>query len=129
MAHGPANLPKNNYLVIGRWDHGGTQKPRKGIEGVAIPDAAVLDMENLHVDWYDWVLGRGPKPEFLHDRVAYFMLGANEWQYASSLDAASSGKTVTLFVDDREGTPKDMFHSGLPTAFSSLGSRGAASKK
>jgi uncharacterized protein len=110
--HAPAAAVNQDYLVIGPWDHGGTQKPTKEIEGLSIPDPAVIDMDALHADWYDWVLGRGPKPAFLHDRVAYFMLGADEWRYAKTLEAASSGKELTLFLSDSDGTPKDLFHSG-----------------
>ena len=53
----PAAAKSQHYLVIGPWDHGGTQKPTKEIEGLAIPDAAVIDMDALHADWYNWVLG------------------------------------------------------------------------
>jgi hypothetical protein len=107
----PAAAVSQGYLVIGPWDHGGTQKPTKEIEGLAIPDAAVIDMDALHADWYDWVLGRGPKPAFLHDRVAYFMMGADEWRYAKTLDATSSGKVLNLYLSAPEG-PRDLFHSG-----------------
>ena len=107
----PAAAVSQGYLVIGPWDHGGTQKPTKEIEGLAIPDAAVIDMDALHADWYDWVLGRGPKPAFLHDRVAYFMMGADEWRYAKTLEAASSGKVLNLYLSAPEG-PRDLFHSG-----------------
>jgi uncharacterized protein len=99
-------------LVIGPWDHLGTQHPNKTIEGLSIPDAAVLDMNELHADWYDWVLGRGPRPALLRDRVTYYMMGANEWRYAHSLESASSGRSLTLYLEDRAGTPQDLFHSG-----------------
>jgi putative CocE/NonD family hydrolase len=99
-------------LIIGPWGHLGTQHPRKEIEGLAIPDSAVLDMNELHADWYDWVLGRGPRPALLRDRVTYYMMGANEWRYAHSLDGASSGRNLSLYLEDPAGTPKDVFHSG-----------------
>jgi len=99
-------------LLIGPWDHLGTQRPQKTIEGLSIPDAAVLDMNKLHADWYDWVLGRGPRPELLRDRLTYYMMGANEWRYAHSLDGASSGRNLTLYLEDPAGTPRDLFHSG-----------------
>lgn len=102
----------NIQLVIGPWDHLGTQHPEKTIEGLAIPDSAVLDMNKLHADWYDWVLGRGPRPALLRDRVTYYMMGANEWRYAHSLAGASSGRDLTLYLEDPAGTPKDLFHSG-----------------
>ena len=112
MANAPEAQTKNCYLVIGPWDHGGTQRPQKEILGVKIPDAAVLNMDGLHADWYDWVLGRGARPEFLKDKVAYFMLGADEWRYAKSLEAASSGKTLDFYLSAQEGTPESVFHSG-----------------
>jgi uncharacterized protein len=103
----------NHYLVIGPWDHFGTQKPGKQIEGLTIPGSAVLDMDGLHADWYDWILKRGPRPALLKDRVTYFMLGADEWRYAPSLEAASSGGSMEFFLSAPEGTPKDIFHSGV----------------
>jgi uncharacterized protein len=99
-------------LVIGPWGHLGTQHPRKVIEGLAIPDSAVLDMNELHAEWYDWVLGRGPRPALLRDRVTYYMMGADEWRSAHSLAGASSGKNLTLYLEAAAGTPSDIFHSG-----------------
>ena len=112
VAHAPAAAIAQLHLVIGPWDHFGAQEPVKMIEGVSIPEAAILDMQKLHADWYDFALGRGPLPPILHERVAYFMLGADEWRYAKSLEAASSGKKLTLFLADSAGTPQDLFHSG-----------------
>jgi uncharacterized protein len=111
-AHAPAAAESRSYLVIGPWDHGGTQRPTKTIMGLPIPDAAVLDMPSFQADWDDWILGRGGKPEFFRDKVAYFMLGANEWRYAPSLPAASSGTDATFCLSDAEGTPLDVVHSG-----------------
>ena len=112
MAHAPASQLAKQVIVIGPWDHLGTQHPVKEIEGLAIPQAAVLDMNKLQADWYDWVLGRGPRPAFLRDRVAYFMLGADEWRYAPTLESASSGQVLDFYLSAPEGTPKDVFHSG-----------------
>jgi len=111
-AHAPATAAAQLHLVIGPWDHAGAQEPVKMIEGVAIPQSAIIDMQKLHADWYDFVLGRGPVPHLLRDRVAYYMLGADEWRYAKSLEAASSGKELPLFLADSSGTPQDVFHSG-----------------
>jgi uncharacterized protein len=103
----------NILLVIGPWDHLGTQHPQKVIDGLTIPDSAVLDMNELHADWYDWVLGRGPRPALLRDRVTYYMMGANVWRHADSLAGASSGESLALYLEDPAGTPKDLFHSGM----------------
>src|SRR5580658_9175742 len=87
VAHAPAAAVAQNHLIIGPWDHTGTQEPVQVIEGVSIPPAAVIDMQKLHADWYDFALGRGALPALLRDHVAYFMLGADEWRYATTLEA------------------------------------------
>jgi hypothetical protein len=69
-------------------------------------------MQKLHADWYDHALGRGPLPPLLHSNVAYFMLGADEWRYAKTLDSASSSKELSLFLAAPTGTPQDVFRSG-----------------
>jgi uncharacterized protein len=112
LAHAPAAAAAKHYLIIGPWDHGGTQRPEAQIDGLAIPQAAVLDMRALHAGWYDFALGRGPLPAFFRDRVAYFMMGAAEWRYAASLAAASTGGELVLHLSAREGTPQGVFHSG-----------------
>jgi putative CocE/NonD family hydrolase len=112
IASAPAAAAAKHYLIIGPWDHSGTQGPTKEIEGLTIPTAAVVDMQKLHADWYDAALGRGPQPTLLRDRVTYFMMGADEWRYADTLEAASSGGALNLFLTDARGTPQDVFHSG-----------------
>ena len=112
VAHAPPAAVARHHLIIGPWDHAGTQEPTAVIEGVPIAAAAVIDMQKLHADWYDFALGRGTRPALLRDHVAYFMLGADEWRYADTLEAASSGKELTFFLGDPDGTPGDLFHSG-----------------
>ena len=42
VAHAPAAVVAQHYLVIGPWDHFGTQEPTREIEGLGDPGAAVL---------------------------------------------------------------------------------------
>jgi hypothetical protein len=72
----------------------------------------VLDMNALHAEWYDWVLGRGPRPALLRDRVTYYMMGADEWRTTHTLEGASSGKDLTLYFDDPRGTPQNLTGPG-----------------
>jgi len=116
VAHAPPAASARHYLVIGPWDHGGTQAPSRDIDGLSIPEAAVLDMKKLHLEWYDWALGRGARPAFFRERVAYFMMGADEWRYAPTLGAASSGEQLVLHLSAPEGTPQSAFRSGRLTA-------------
>ena len=103
-------------LLIGPWDHMGTQQPDKTINGLPIPPSAIVDMGKLHADWYDWVLGRGQRPALLRDRVTYYMMGADEWRSAHTLEGASSGKDLSLFLQSPQGTPKNLSAPGTLSA-------------
>jgi len=101
-----------HYLIIGPWDHAGTRTPRKEVGGLKFGDASLLDMNKLHREWYDWTLKTGKKPEFLKKHVAYYVVGAEEWKYADSLEAIANGRR-TLYLNSDGGRAGDVFHSGM----------------
>ncbi|HYB52274.1 MAG TPA: CocE/NonD family hydrolase, partial [Thermoanaerobaculia bacterium] len=72
--------------------------------------ASLLDLNKLHREWYDWTMKAGAKPEFLKKRVAYYLVGAEEWKYADSLESISNEKR-TLYLASKDGA-SDVFHSG-----------------
>lgn len=104
----------NHYLIIGPWDHEGTRAPKSSVGGVDIGPAGLLDLSGLHVEWYRWVMEGAPKPSFLRKRVAYYVMGADEWRYADSLAAVTSG-TDCLFLDS-EGTANHITGWGILTS-------------
>jgi putative CocE/NonD family hydrolase len=100
-----------HYLIIGPWDHAGTRTPNKEFGGLKFGEACMLDMNKLHKEWYDWTLKGGAKPEFLKKRVAYYVMGAEEWKYADSLEAISD-TTLRLYLSSVNGQANDVFRSG-----------------
>jgi len=102
---------ETHYLVVGPWDHAGTRTPRKEIGGLTFGEASLVDLNKLHREWYDWTLKDGEKPEFLKGRVAYYVMGADEWKYADSLEEIAS-ETRRLYLDSRHGEANDVFRSG-----------------
>jgi putative CocE/NonD family hydrolase len=111
MMFGSKAAKDRHYLIIGPWDHGGTDTPTREVGGLVFGEASVLDMNELHKDWYDWVLKSGQKPAFLKNRVAYYVVGKDEWKYAESLEAIGAGKRV-FYLDSDGGGANDVFHSG-----------------
>ena len=55
----------------------------------------------------------GAKPEFLKKRVAYYLVGAEEWKYADRLESISNA-TRTLVLGSN-GEASDVFRSGTLT--------------
>jgi hypothetical protein len=107
-----------HFLVIGPWDHAGTRTPTDDVGGVKLGGASMLDLNDLHRQWYDWTLKNGPKPEFLKDRVAYYLLaagnsGANgEWRYASDFEKLVANHHP-LYLDGGGNGAHGVFRSGL----------------
>ena len=110
MQYGTAEAKAKHYLIVGPWDHPGTRTPKAEVGGLKFGAASVLDLNKLHTEWYDWTLKGGAKPEFLKKRVAYYLVGAEEWKYADSLEGISNA-TKTLYLSSN-GAAGDVFHSG-----------------
>jgi hypothetical protein len=110
MQYGSAEAIAKHCLIIGPWDHAGTRTPNRDVGGLHFGEASMLDLNKLHTDWYNWTMKDGPRPEFLKKRVAYYVMGTEEWKYADSLDSISNGK-LTYYLDSA-GSANDAFHSG-----------------
>src|SRR3989440_4865912 len=113
MKYGTPEAKVNHYLIIGPWDHPGTRTPKAEVGGLKFGQASVLDLNKLHTEWYDRAMKGGPKPEFLKRRVAYYVVGAEEWQYADSLESISNA-AKTLYLGSN-GNAGDVFRSGVLT--------------
>jgi putative CocE/NonD family hydrolase len=120
MRYGNDEAKSKHYLIIGPWDHAGTRTPTKEVGGVTFSDAALVDLNKLHTEWYDWTLKAGTKPEFLKKRVAYYVMGADEWKYADTLEELTRERR-TLYLDSN-GKANDVFHSGQLSAVKPSGS-------
>ncbi len=102
-----------HYLIIGPWDHGGTRTPKADVSGLKFGPASLVDMNKLHKDWYDWTMKGGAKPEFLKDKVAYYVAGdgAEEWRYAPSLEAVTA-EARAMYLASEGGNANDIYASG-----------------
>lgn len=87
-----------HYLVIGPWDHPGTRTPSATFGGLSFGPESLVDLPKLHVDWYAWTMQGGPRPAFLQKRVAYYVMGADNWRYADTLDAVTQEERA-YFLD------------------------------
>jgi uncharacterized protein len=117
LAHHRAHLAQlkpaaraRHFLVIGPWEHGGMRVAQGQCAGLKTGPASLVDFRALHVQWYDWIMRDGERPEFLKKNVAYYVLGAEEWRYADSLEEIGATSRV-LFLHSTIN-PTDVSHSG-----------------
>jgi putative CocE/NonD family hydrolase len=99
-----------HFLVIGPWDHAGTRVPQKNFAGAEFGSASLVDLNQLHLDWYGWTMQGGPKPSFLKKNVAYYVTGAERWRYTDTLEEITVGYRA-LYLDSR-GNASYIFASG-----------------
>lgn len=107
------------WLLSGPWDHGGTRTPRPGLGGIEFGQSAVLDMNEVHLRWFDFWLkgiqnGQGDDP-----KVKIFIMGRNQWRTEPTWPLPdtkltpyyfhSGGRANTLGGDGKlsSQTPKD----------------------
>jgi putative CocE/NonD family hydrolase len=99
-----------HFLVIGPWDHAGTRSPVRNFCGLEMGPNSLLDIQQLHLDWYHWTMCGGDRPAFLRDNVAYYVAGSDQWRYATSLEDATA-RFITNYLTS-SSNPVDLFHSG-----------------
>ena len=110
MSHASAEARARHYLVIGPWDHAGTRTPRAEVGGLKFGQASLVDIPALHVQWYAWTMQGGPKPQFLQKQVAYYVMGAERWRYADTLEGVTS-ESRPYFLDSVSNA-SDVFDAG-----------------
>jgi len=91
--------------------------------GLELGPASLVDLPQLHLQWYAWTMQNGPKPEFLQKPVAYYVTGAERWRYADTLDAVTAYRKP-LYLDSA-GTACRIFSSGTLSSEMGTGSEDA----
>jgi putative CocE/NonD family hydrolase len=120
LANASSETRAKHFLVIGPWDHAGTRTPADEVGGVKFGPGAVIDLNDLHRQWYDWTMKSGARPEFLKNQVAYYLLaagnsGANgEWKYADNFETLIANPKI-FYLDSKNGDANGVFRSGSLT--------------
>jgi uncharacterized protein len=110
MAHASADERARHYLVIGPWDHAGTRTPKAQFGGLTFGPRSLLDIPKLHLQWYAWTMQGKAGPEFLRARVAYYVMYADRWRYADTLEGVTDHTQALRLSSNGEAT--DVFSAG-----------------
>ncbi|MGO9950006.1 MAG: CocE/NonD family hydrolase [Steroidobacteraceae bacterium] len=100
-----------HFLVIGPWDHPGTRTPKQEFRGMKFAAASLVDLPQLHLDWYRFAMEGGPKPEFLRKPVAYYVTGAERWRYADTLEAITA-ESRPFYLDSGGAAARNVYAAG-----------------
>ena len=119
MKHASAEGRARHYLIIGPWDHAATRTPRAEIGGLKFGPASLVDLPQLHLDWYAWTMQGGAKPQFLQKPVAYYVMGAERWRYADTLEGVTA-QSQPYFLDSNSNA-SDVLAAGSLNAQTAAG--------
>jgi predicted acyl esterase len=110
VAHAGADARARSHLLIGPWDHYGTETGEPRVGELTFGPSANVDLRSLRAEWYRFALQGGDKPALLTDPVVYYQTGDEEWRGGASL-AEISGKPQPYFLGSGTGSG-DVYHSG-----------------
>lgn len=110
-AYEQANPKAEQYLLIGPYHHFGAQIGVVGLLGQIFPSlagldldpAALINIEELRYQFFDYVFKGAPRPELLKDRVNYEVTGANVWKHAPSLETMANERMRLHLTPARSG--------------------------
>jgi putative CocE/NonD family hydrolase len=117
IANASPEVRAKHFLIIGPWDHAGTRTPTDEVAGVKFGKDAIVDLNDLHRQWYEWTMKNGAKPAFLKNQVAYYLIparnsGSNgEWKYTDSY-ANLIANPKTFYFDSKNSDANGVFRSG-----------------
>ena len=81
------NPKADYYVILGPYDHFGTQKGGDAdLRGYKVDPVALMDTKAITFQWFDYIMKNGKKPALVKDRINYEVMGDNRWDHASSFD-------------------------------------------
>lgn len=109
-----AGAKADHYLVIGPWGHSEVRNPTAEFMGIKVGEASVIDMRKLHRDWYGYAMEGRPRPDFLKKKVAYYVMVADQWRYADTLEDVTA-RYETLHLNSAANADS-VYRAGALTA-------------
>jgi putative CocE/NonD family hydrolase len=100
-AYASAKATSNHHMLIGPYDHGGSQwNPGRSQAGILIEPAAQIPIYKYVISWFNWRLKGAPKPAWIKDKITYFATGTNTWKGTPSFKAATTD-TLRFYLSQR----------------------------
>lgn len=72
----PDAVARQQWLVVGPWDHRCTNVRERRLGSIDFGESAVVDLPSLEREWLDTILNGAPSPA----RVRLFAMGQNSWR-------------------------------------------------
>lgn len=93
----------DHWLLLGPYHHTAMQTGvLPTVAGYDVDRAAIIDLQDIRLKWFDHVFHGTPLPDILRDRINFQVMGANRWRHVSSLAAMADHRLRLYLTGERE---------------------------
>ena len=94
------NKNPEHYLLIGPYDHDGAQRKQVSpVQGYSLDPAAFISLDELTLEWFNYILKNSSKPALLKDKINFQVIGTNQWRHVSSMNGMNND-TLTFYLSN-----------------------------
>lgn len=95
----------DHRLLVGPYHHIAMQTGvLPEVDGYKVDPAAMIDLQELRLQWFDHVFRGAPLPELLSGKINFEVMGANRWRHVSTLaEMATSRRRLYLTGQGEKG--------------------------
>jgi hypothetical protein len=91
----------DHRLLVGPYHHTAMQTGvLPTVAGYDVDRAAMIDLQDIRLKWFDHVFHGAPLPDILSDRINFQVMGANRWRHVPNL-AAMADRSLRLYLTGR----------------------------
>ena len=103
----------DDRMLIGPYHHVAMQVGvLSEVDGYKVDEAALIDLQNVRLKWFDHVFHGAPLPTLLSNRVNFEVMGADTWRHASTLADMATGRRRFYLTGRRQAG--QLLFSGTP---------------
>ena len=94
----------DHRLLVGPYHHIAMQTGVLAkVDGDEVDQAALIDLQETRLEWFDHVFRGAPLPELLRDRINFEVMGANTWRHVSTLAEMAADRQRLYLTGQRAG--------------------------
>ncbi len=98
-----------HYLIIGPYDHFGTQRGGVPVlRDYKVDPVALISTRDITFQWLDYILKGAKKPEILKDKINYEVMGSNVWKHTASIQKMANHQLKLYLTNLKKGDNYDL---------------------
>lgn len=98
LENNPIFANENHFLILGPWDHAGTREPKSTMGNQIFGNNSLLNINQIHLDWFNWILKGFSRPSYLSDNLIFYLLNENSWYNLPNISYLHHEEKITFYL-------------------------------